>query len=137
MVSFSPEEVSECINSLEVNKLAGPDAMEPEHLIYGGETLKVHLTAIFNALVVERYVPHHSNWALSFLSPNATTRISIPGNYRGITILSNNIISKVFEKLFLLKISQLSSPPTLNPLQGGFKLHPLCFYPPGSNSIPP
>ena len=35
--------------------------------------------------------------------------LSLPNNYRGITILSN--LSKVLEKLLLLKIHQLDSPP--------------------------
>ena len=37
---------------------------------------------------------------------------SIPGNHRGITIFSN--VSEVFDKILLLKISQQTSPPTLN-----------------------
>ena len=127
VVSFSLEEVSECIDSLKVNKAAGPDDMEPEHLIYGGETLRVHLTAVFNAMVVERYVPEVFKLGMVIPIPKGHNKdLSIPGNYRGITILSN--ISKVFEKLLLLKISQLPSPPTLNPLQGGFQQHLSCIH---------
>ena len=52
--------------------------------------------------------------------------LSVPNNYRGITILSN--VSKVFEKLFPLKISHQNFPPTLNPLRGGFREHISCTH---------
>ena len=74
--SFSLEEVSQCVDSLKINEVVGPDAMEPEHLIYGGETLKVHLMAVFNAIVVERYVPEVFKVGMVILIPKATTRIS-------------------------------------------------------------
>ena len=49
-----------------------------------------------------------------------------PTNYRGITILSNK--SKVLEKLIILRISELDPPPTLNPLQGGFRAGHSCSH---------
>ena len=51
---------------------------------------------------------------------------SVPNNQREITILSN--ISKVLEKLIMLKILQQKSPPTLNLLQGGFREHMSCAH---------
>ena len=38
-VTFTLEEVSETVKSLKCNKAAGPDELDPEHLIYGGELL--------------------------------------------------------------------------------------------------
>ena len=52
--------------------------------------------------------------------------LSLPNNWRGITILSN--LSKVLEKLLLLKIHQQDSPPVLNPLQGGFREQVGCIH---------
>ena len=43
-VTFTREEVSEAVKSLKCNKAAGPDELDPEHLIYGGELLLEHLT---------------------------------------------------------------------------------------------
>ena len=111
VVSFSLEEVSES------HKAAGPDAIEPEHLIHGGETLKVHLTALFNAIVVERYIPEAFQLGVVIPIPKGHNKdLSIPGNYCGITILS---VSKVFKKLLLLKISQQSSPLPSTHCKGG------------------
>ena len=47
-------------------------------------------------------------------------------NYRGITILSN--ISKVKKKLVLKRIMELEPPPSLNPLQGGFRSGHSCAH---------
>ena len=63
-ITFSQEEVSETINSLKPNKAAGPDAIDPENLIFGGESLITHLTALFNAMIVAMHIPEvfHLNW---------------------------------------------------------------------------
>lgn len=45
-------EVSEVIQSLKANKAAGADAIDPEHLIYDGESLTTHLIALFNAVIM-------------------------------------------------------------------------------------
>jgi len=51
---------------------------------------------------------------------------SLLKNYHGITILSN--LSKVLEKLLLLKIHQQDSPPVWNPLQGSFREQVGCIH---------
>ena len=111
VVSFLLEEVSECINSLKASKAAGPDAIEPEHLhIYGGESLKVHLTAVFSTIVTERYIPEIFQLGVVIPIPKGHNKdLSVPGNYRGITILSN--VSKVFWLSFWQTL-QLPSRPT-------------------------
>ena len=139
MVSFTLDEVSECISSLKQHKAAGPDAIEPEYLIYGGETQKVHLAALFNAIVAEEYIPEAFQLGMVIPIPKGYKDLSVPGNYRGITILSN--VSKVFEKLLLLKISQQSSPPHPQTTARGLSrepwLHSLCPHSAGGHSIPP
>ena len=51
---------------------------------------------------------------------------SNPSNYRGITILSN--VSKVVEKLLLIRLHSQEFPPTLNGLQGGFRENYSCLH---------
>ena len=126
-VTFTREEVSEAVRSLKCNKAAGPDELDPEHLIYGGELLLEHLTLLFNAIMVAIYIPSSFLHGLVVPIPKGHNKdLSLPNNYRGITILSN--LSKVLEKLLLLKIYQQDSPPVLNPLQGGFREQVGCVH---------
>ena len=37
--------MEEALQSLKPNKAAGPDEIDPEHLLYGGEALVSHLTS--------------------------------------------------------------------------------------------
>ena len=113
------------------NKAAGSDELDSQHLIYGGELLLEHLTLLFNAIMEATHIPPaflHGLVILILLIPKGHNKdLSLPNNYRGITILSN--MSKVLERLLLLKIQQLDSPPpVLNPLQGGFREHVGCVH---------
>ena len=126
-VTFTLEEVSEAVKSLKCNKAAGPDELDPEHLIYGGELLLEHLTLLFNAIMEAIYIPSSFLHGLVVPIPKGHNKdLSLPNNYRGITILSN--LSKVLEKILLLKIHQQDSPPVLNPLQGGFREQVGCIH---------
>lgn len=126
-VTFSHEEVAEVIHSLKANKAAGADGIDPEHLIYGGDSLVVHLMVLFNAMISAAHIPEAFQLGLVIPIPKGHNKhLSVPNNYRGITILSN--ISKVLEKLLMLKILQQNSPPTLNALQGGFREHMSCAH---------
>ena len=85
------------------------------------------LTLLFNAIILSSHIPHAFRNGLVIPIPKSSTKdLSDPANYRGITILSN--ISKVLEKLVLLRISELDPPPTLNPLQGGFRAGYSCSH---------
>ena len=44
-------------NPSKLNKSAGPDGTEPEHLNYGGETLILLLTHIFNTIILPGHIP--------------------------------------------------------------------------------
>ena len=81
-VTFTLEEVSEAVKSLKCNKAAGPDELDPEHLIYGGDLLLEHLTLLFNAIMEATYIP--SSFLHGLVVPIPTIH-----NYQGITILSN------------------------------------------------
>ena len=56
-VPFTVDEVSEATKSLSLGKAAGPDDIDAEHLVYGGELLLEHLTVLFNAIVTSGTVP--------------------------------------------------------------------------------
>ena len=56
-VTFTLMKVSEAVKSLKCNKAAGPDELDPEHLIYGGELLLEYLNLLFNAIMETTYIP--------------------------------------------------------------------------------
>ena len=124
---FTDEEVAEAISSLKLNKAAGLDGIDPEHLRYAGSLLPATLTLLFNAIVLSGHIPHvFRNGLVTPIPKGHTKDLTNPSNYRGITVLSN--ISKALEKLILVRISQLDPPPVLNPLQGGFHTDHSCSH---------
>lgn len=124
---FTEEEVADTVASLKLNKAAGPDHIDPEHLRYGGSVLCAILTLIFNAIILSGHIPSaFCNGLVTPIPKGHNKDLSQPNNYRGITVLSN--VSKVLEKLVLLRISMLDPIPTLNPLQGGFRPGHSCIH---------
>ena len=82
-------EVSEAVKSLKCNKAAGPDELDPEHLIYSCELLLDHLTLLFNAIMEATYIPSSFLHGLAIPIPKGHNKdLSLPNNYQGITILS-------------------------------------------------
>ena len=117
---FTKEEVDEAVQTLKLGKGAGPDGIGPEHLVFGGRLLVQHIMHLFNAIVLSGQNPPVFQQGHIIPIPKSHTKdLSNPSNYRGITILSN--ISKVLEKLILLIIHLQYSPPSMNPLQRGFR----------------
>ena len=105
---FTCDEVT---HSLKLNRSAGPDYIDPEHLRYGGDALINLLTSIFNAIILSGHIPQSLCHGLVIPIPQGLNKdLSNPSNYREITILSN--ISKVLKKLLLHRISELESPPS-------------------------
>lgn len=126
-VLFTEEEVEEVMKTLKVNKAAGPDDLDPEHLRFGGQQLVKVLTLLFNSMVLTSHIPPSFRHGLVIPIPKGHNKdLTNPSNYRGITILSN--VSKLLEKLVIWRISELDTPPTLNPLQGGFKVGHSCSH---------
>ncbi len=116
-VIFSTSEVLTAINSLHKRKAPGPDGIEAEHIIYAGESLLLPLTHLFNSIADLGYIPKSFRDGLLIpilKGPNKDPEV--PGNYRGISLLSN--FAKLFEKLLL---SRLAPAVNLHPLQGGFR----------------
>lgn len=114
---FSDDDVCMAIKSLSMGKAPGPDGIEPEHIRHAGEPLVTHLTLLFNAIANQGYIPKQFRVGLLIpilKGPNKDHRD--PGNYRGISLLSN--FAKLFEKLILTRLTLIVQ---LNPLQGGFR----------------
>ena len=107
---FAEEEVNEVVQTLKLDKATGPDGIEPEHLVFGGQLLVQHLAHLFNAIVPSGHILPVFQQRHIFPNIKGYNKdLSIPSNYRGITILSN--LSKVLEKLILLRIHLQDYPP--------------------------
>ena len=99
----SKHEVAEVVESLPMHKVAGPDEIDPEHLIYGGKLLVKHLSIILNAIMATGHIPPSFTHGLVLPIPKGHNKdLSNPSNYRGISLLSN--ISKVLERLVVLHL---------------------------------
>ena len=126
-ITFTEEEVAEVIESLPTHKAPGPDEIDSEHVLYGGEQLVKHLTVLFNAIVASGHIPPSFSHGLVVPIPKGHNKdLSNPSNYRGISLLSN--ISKILERLVLLQLHSSDPPLTINPLQGSFRPHLSCLH---------
>ncbi len=98
---FSVHEIARICDKLKKGKAAGWDGVYPEHIIFGGPTLRRALTAIFNNIVAGEYVPKAFRKGIVIPIPKGDKDTSNKDNYRGITLLPT--ISKIFEKALLLR----------------------------------
>ena len=56
-LSFETDEIRDIIKSLERNKAAGPDGIDPEQLIFVGQCFITLITSLFNYIVKAGFVP--------------------------------------------------------------------------------
>ena len=83
------------------------------------------LSALFNVILLSGHIPASFRHGLIIHLPKGNNKdLSIPTNYRGITLSS--VIGKVFEKVLLHHLSDQQS--QLNPLQGGFRSGFSCVH---------
>ena len=54
-MSITEDEVTAAIQSLPLQKAAGPDQIQPEHLRYGGDLLVQYVTALFNLIISHKF----------------------------------------------------------------------------------
>ena len=121
---ISAGEVARAIELLALDKASGPDEIETEHLQFGGPSLILHLTAIFNAIFAIAHTPTPFLHDHIIPIPKGHDKdLRNPSNYRGISLLST--ISKVFGKVLINIIAPEIS---LNPLQGGFRAGYSCLH---------
>ena len=127
LVNFSEDEIYKVTQSLKVGTAPCPDQIQPEHIYYGGASLVSHLTALFNQIVKQEYIPQIFQHGLIIpIHKSSDTDPSDPSNYRGIILLS--IIAKVFVKAILFRLQATGIPDQLHPLQGGFKPGVSCIH---------
>ena len=83
-----------------VAKSGGVDCLDPEHIYFGGDALKLWLKKIFNRIVSLEKVPDSLNEGLIIPVHKGKGKDPfLPGNYRSITVSS--VISKLFEIILL------------------------------------
>ena len=121
-VEIRPTEVETAVRHLKMNKSAGPDGIESEHLRFGGYELSIHTSVAFTAFLRHTFVPRQ--FLGSYIVPISKDKqgnVSNPNNYRGIAISS--VMSKVLEHVILEKFGNCFSSSTH---QFGFKRNHSC-----------
>ncbi len=61
---FTVEEIEGALKTLKLGKSGGIDSLDPEHIYYGGEILKLWLKKIFNRIVSLEVIPTSLNEGL-------------------------------------------------------------------------
>ena len=98
------EDIDGALKTLKLGKSGGIDLLDPEHIYYGGETLKLWLKKIFNRIVSLEEIPTSLNEGLIIPVHKGKGKDPfLPGSYRGITLSS--VISKLLEINLLQRLS--------------------------------
>ena len=107
---------------LKLGKAPAVDSITAEHIVYAHPAIVMHLTTLFNAMIVHGYVPN--KFGTSIIVPLVKDRcgdISKLANYRAISL------SPVFAKLFEACVSnKFDAYLQSHDLQFGFKKHSSC-----------
>jgi hypothetical protein len=118
------ELVQKCIDQLKKGKAAGIDGLTAEHISLAHPILAVHLSLLFNILLVHNLVPDaFGHGVIIPLLKNPDGNQFVSDNYRGITL--SPVISKLFEMVLIrLYDKRLAS----DTLQFGFKQNSSCKH---------
>ena len=103
MKDVYPSEVVRSCRMLKLKKSAGADAIEAEHLKYGGFELAIHMSIAFSAFLRHSFIP--SQWLESYIVPIVKDKKGDscnPNNYRGIAI--SCVMSKLLESILLERV---------------------------------
>ena len=118
-------EIEDVISSLPLRKAAGYDHLTNEHLRFAAPPVNDILTITFNSILLSGHIPTSFRHGLIVPIPKGRNiDVSNPSNFRGITLLP--VISKLFEKLLLSRLSSLMS--NIHPLQGCFRPKTSCIH---------
>ena len=100
------EEIENALNLLKLGKSGGPDGLSPEHIVYGGEVLKIWLRKIFNHILELEDVPEclKEGTVVPVYKRQGKDPLLV-SSYRGITLSS--VLSKVLEIILLQCLSLL------------------------------
>ena len=105
-VPFSIEEVEHTVYKMKLKKSAGPDNLTAEHLKFGGQSIIIWLTEIFNSVVDVEQIPTCLKLGITIPVYKGGGKDPLNVNsYRGITL--NSVISKVLETLILNRLEPL------------------------------
>ena len=83
------------------------DCLDPEHIFYGGEALKLWLKKLFNRIIALEEIPTcllNEGLIIPVYKGNGKDPL-LPDSYRGITLSS--VISKLFEIVLLQRLTPL------------------------------
>ena len=98
------EEIEGALKTIKLGKSGGVDCLDPEHIYFGGDALKLWLKKIFNRIVSFEKVPDSLNEGLIIPVHKGKGKDPfLPGNYRGITLSS--VICKLFEIILLQRLT--------------------------------
>jgi len=120
---FVVEEVDNAVfQRMKRGKAPGIDGVSLEHIVYAHPSVIVHLTHLFNMIIIHGHVPDDFGKGIVIpLVKDKAGDLSDPDNYRGITI--SPTISKVFEICLLDKCAHFIQS---HDLQLGFKKSKSC-----------
>ena len=100
------EEIECALKALKLGKSGGIDSLDPEHICFGGETLRLWLKKIFNRIIALEQIPTTLNEGLIIPVHKGKGKDPFkPESYRGITLSS--VISKLFEIILLRRLSPI------------------------------
>ena len=98
------DEIEHCIRTMKLGRSGGSDGLDPEHVCFGGEVLKLWLVKVFNRMIALEHIPPTLNEGLIIPIHKGKGRDPFaPGSYRGITLSS--VIIKLFEVMILHRLS--------------------------------
>ena len=94
------------VKTLKLGKSGGIDSLNPEHIYFGGETLKLWLKIILNRIFTLEQIPASLNEGLIIPVYKGKGKDPFqPDSYRGITLSS--VICKLLEIILLQRLSPL------------------------------
>jgi len=100
------EEIEAALKSMKKGKSGGADGLSPEHLAYGGETLKCWLRKVFNIILSLEEIPDCLKEGILIpIYKKQGKDPLLPSSYRGITLSS--VVSKLLEIILLQRLSPL------------------------------
>lgn len=98
------EEIENALKTIKLRKSGGPDGLSPEHIVYGGDCLKIWLKKIFNRIVTLEEVPScmKEGLVIPIYKRQGKDPLAV-GSYRGITLSS--VLPKLLEIILLQRLS--------------------------------
>ena len=98
------DEIESGLKVLRLGKSCGIDGLDPEHIVFGGETMKIWLKRIFNSILHFEQLPVclKEGIAVPIYKGRGKDPLLV-SSYHGITLSS--VIAKLFEVIILHRLS--------------------------------